>query len=72
MVRRILTRLSSPSILPYRWYLDNEAEAQVERIRDSAILATGDDPILQNILTRAFSGNNYEEDLNALYQRKFH
>jgi len=49
-----------------------QLESDRERIRDAAILATGDDPILQNILTRAFSGNNYEEDLNALYQRKFH
>jgi len=46
-------------------------EPDLESIQDAAILTTGDYPILQNILTRAFSGSEYENDLNTYIKENF-
>jgi len=47
---------------------DNELDR--ERIQDTAILTTGDFHALRNIL-RAFSDNDYEEDLNSYITENF-
>jgi len=47
---------------------DNELDR--ERIQDTAILTTGDFHALRNIL-RAFSDNDYEEDLNSYITESF-